>query len=363
MNNKKKTFPLKRKLTWMGCIVGTVFVILVLSQLIGVACIAISLKIGLITLGTSNPIRTALEYLFLISLIFGTVLTVIVSKVSLRPARRFIETTRQVAAGDFSVRFQLGGLEESTQLMQSLNTMVEELGSIETLRDDFVSNISHEFKTPVASIYGFAKLLKKGNLTQEQQNEYLDIIISEAERLSTLSKNILLLSKLDNTVRMTDVEKYPLDEQLRRSILVLNQEIERKEIDMDVSLQRCQITANEEMVSQVWINLLHNAIKFTPNGGKISVALQNAGEVAVVTICDTGIGMEPETIRHIFDKFYQSDQSRSCEGNGLGLALVKRIIELSNGTIQVYSQPGTGSKFIVQLPIIPSNETKKITLQ
>ncbi|MGM9602315.1 MAG: sensor histidine kinase [Faecousia sp.] len=350
MDNKKKTFPIKRKLTWMGCIVGTVFGILLLSQLIGVSCIAISLKLGLITLGTTNPIRVALEYLFLISLIFGTVLTVIACRISLRPARRFIETTRQIAAGDFSVRFQLGGLEESTQLMQSLNTMVEELGSIETLRDDFVSNISHEFKTPVASIYGFAKLLKKGNLTQEQQNEYLDIIISEAERLSTLSKNVLLLSRLDNTVRMTDVEKYSLDEQLRRTILILNQEIKSKEIDVDVSLQPYQINANEEMLSQVWINLLNNAVKFTPQGGRIGICLQNAGESAIVSIQDNGIGMEPEVIKHIFDKFYQGDSSRSCEGNGLGLALAKRIVQLSGGSIQVESQPGIGSQFTVLLP-------------
>lgn len=359
MNKKKKFFPFRRKTTWLGCIIGTVFGILLLSQLVGIAFVTVSLKLGLISLGTTNPIRVALEYLFLISLIFGTLLTVIACKISLRPAKQFIETTRQIAAGDFSVRFQLGGLEESNQLMQSLNTMVEELDSIETLRDDFVSNISHEFKTPVASIYGFAKLLKKGNLPKEQQVEYLDIILSESERLSTLSKNVLLLSRLDNTFRMTDVEKYPLDEQLRRTILILNQEIEHKDIDINVSLQRCQITANEEMLSQVWINLLNNAVKFTPQGGRINVSLKNAGESAIVIIQDNGIGMEPEVVRHIFDKFYQGDSSRSCEGNGLGLALVKRIVELSNGSIQVNSEPGIGSEFTIYLPLMTYTQKRK----
>lgn len=348
----KKTNLFHKKLTWLSILVGTVFLILLVSQLIGVFFVLVSLKFGLISQNVTNPIRVAIEYLFLISLIFGTILTVIAGKISLRPAKRFVETTQRVAAGDFSVRFQMGGLEESYSLMQSLNTMVEELSSIETLRDDFVSNISHEFKTPIASIHGFAKLLKRGGLTQEQRDEYLDIILSESERLSTLSKNVLLLSKLDNTSRLIDLMEYPLDEQLRRTILLLNRDMEEKHIELDVKLEKCRIMANEEMLDQVWINLLNNAVKFTPQGGWIAVSLECAGDTATVIIRDSGIGMEKDVVKHIFDKFYQGDPSRSHEGNGLGLALVKRIVNLSGGTIQVDSQLGTGSEFTVTLPLM-----------
>ena len=351
MKNKKKPRSFPYKTTLLTVMVLAVFLILLISQLIAVGGIYLCLTNGIISLNQINPFITMVIYLLLISSIFGLILTTVAGKICLRPLRRFIDTTKKVAAGDFSVRFQLGGLEESNQLILSLNTMIEELGGIETLRDDFVSNISHEFKTPIASIHGFAKLLKKGNLTKEQQDEYLDIILSESERLSTLSKNVLLLSKLDNTTRLEDLETYPLDEQLRRTILVLNQEIERKEIDLDVNMDTCQIQANKEMLSQVWINLLNNAIKFTSQRGRIEVNLKNAGDVAVVTFRDNGIGMGQETLKNIFDKFYQEDSSRSCEGNGLGLALVKRIVTLSGGKIDVTSQTGNGSEFRITLPL------------
>lgn len=350
MRNNKKELA-RRNLTLLSCMVFAVFGILLISMLIGIAGVSLLLKQGSLTLDAPFLPGSMVLYLLLISLVVGTILSLVAGRITLRPLKKFIETTEQVASGDFSVRFKSGKLVESNQLIQSLNTMIEELGSIETLRDDFVRNISHEFKTPVASIHGFAELLKKGNLSEEERQEYLDIILSESERLSKLSKNVLLLSKLDTLSCLSDREEYNLDEQLRRSILVLNNALDAKGIELDIQLESCYVVANEELFEQVWLNLIGNAIKFTPQGGIIGIELKKQGTSATVTIRDNGVGMEPEVMQHIFDKFYQKDTSRACEGNGLGLALVKKIVELNNGSIYVQSEVGVGSKFSVNIPL------------
>jgi signal transduction histidine kinase len=243
------------------------------------------------------------------------------------------------------------GTREISRLAVSFNEMTKELASIETLRNDFISNISHEFKTPIVSIRGFAKRLKKDTLTQQQREEYLDIIISETERLTRLSSNVLLLSKLESTDKVLEKTIYSLDEQIRRSILILKPQLEKKNLELEVELQPTQITANEEMLSHVWLNLLENAIKFSHEAGTIKAALQSNGKVAVVSICDTGIGMDTTVKRHVFDKFYQGEQSRSIDGNGLGLSLVKRILELSNGHATIDSTFGEGTCITIWLPI------------
>lgn len=179
----------------LSCVVIFVFFILLISQLIGVGCVFLLFHNGILSIPSANPFLVMFAYLFLISLIFGVLIATVAGAISLRPLRRFIRTTKEVASGNFSVRFKLGGLEEYNQIMVSLNTMIEEMSSIETLRDDFVSNISHEFKTPIASIHGFAKLLKKENLPEESRQEYLDIIISESERLSIEIINFISVGK------------------------------------------------------------------------------------------------------------------------------------------------------------------------
>lgn len=342
----------KKKTILLICVSTILFILLLVSEFTGAVCFFLCLKSGLLTLDSFRTGAVTLLFLFLMSLCFWIIVALVISCIYLRPLKRLTDSTKKVASGDFSVRFELNGLENSNQLLQSLNAMVEELGSMETLRDDFVSNISHEFKTPIASIHGFARLLKKGNLSAEQQNEYLDIILSESERLSTMSKNILLLSKLDNTPRLTDVTTFPLDEQIRRTLLILNRQMEEKNIDLDFEMERHYISGNEELLTQVWINLLGNAIKFTGNGGTIVVLLKKSDDRIMVSIKDTGIGMSPDTLKHIFDKFYQGDHSRSSQGNGLGLSLVKKIVELHNGTIEANSEEGLGSEFIVTLPLV-----------
>jgi len=284
-------------------------------------------------------------------MLMGTILARVGGERFLRQFYALFDAMKEVAAGNFSVRMEAGSARETVSLANNFNEMVKELSNIETLRADFISNISHEFKTPVASIRGFARRLKKDSLTDEQRNEYLTIIISESERLSRLSSNVLLLSRLESTDKVTEETEYSLDEQIRRTLLLLEPQLQKKQLEVDISLEDVRIFANEEILSHLWINLLGNAIKFSPEGGTIKVALAIVGNNAVASISDEGAGMEEEIKKRIFDKFYQGDGSRATEGNGLGLSLVKRILELENGVITVDSEPGNGTCFTVSLMI------------
>ena len=290
-------------------------------------------------------------YMVLVSVFTGTILAWVGSKRFLRQINELAEATKEVASGNFNIRIQTGNAREMMLITNNFNEMVKELSNIETLRADFVSNISHEFKTPIASIRGFARRLKKDTLTTPQRNEYLDIIISESERLTRLAGNVLLLSRLENTEKIFEKDVYLLDEQIRRTVLLLEPQLQKKRLEVDVALEATRIFASEEMLSHLWINLLGNAIKFSLYDGTIKITLDVAGDEAVATISDAGIGMDDEVKKHIFDKFYQGDQSRATEGNGLGLSLVKRILELENGRIAVDSELGKGTRFTVSLPL------------
>ena len=233
--------------------------------------------------------------------------------------------------------------------------MAEELGGIEMFRENFINSFSHEFKTPIVSIQGFAKQLKKENLSEEKKQEYIDIIISESKRLTNLSSNILMLTKFENQQIITDKTEFSLDEQIRNSILLLEKQWTAKNIDFDIEMQEISYISNAEMLSQVWVNIIGNAIKFSPEGSTISVKLFQSKDDIRAEISDRGIGMDENTIRHIFERFYQGDKAHSAEGNGLGLPLVKRIVELCNGNIRVESEYGKGTNFIVTLPIENGN--------
>lgn len=292
----------------------------------------------------------AILTLLLMSTIIGTTLAALFGHRTLKPVRDLIAATREIANGNFAVRVNLPGPDEVQELGNSFNKMAQELASIETLRADFINNFSHEFKTPIVSIRGFAKLLKKDTLSRALRDEYIDIIITESERLTTLATNVLALSKLDNQGIITERTSFQLDEQIRRVILVLEPEWRKKDLNLQVELDPLLFSGNEELLQQAWLNLIQNAIKFTPQGGKIAVILMDTDDTVTVRITDNGIGMDEITKQHLFDRFYQGDRSHTGEGNGLGLALVKRIVELSAGTIGVKSQPGTGSSFTVELP-------------
>lgn len=300
--------------------------------------------------GGRSPLIPVLG-LLAFSAVMGAVLTALVGKRTLMPVRKVIDATHKVAEGDFSVRLDIGNVPEIEDLNRSFNTMVEELGSIETLRSDFVSNFSHEFKTPIVSIRGFAKLLKDKDLPEDEREEYTDIIIRESERLAGLATNVLNLSKLENIGIVTEKTYFFLDEQIRRVAALMEPRWKEKDITVDLQMDNITIYSDEDLLQQVWMNLLDNAVKFTGAGGHISVALKRDGLYAIFTIQDSGCGMDGATLAHAFDKFYQADASRSGIGNGLGLSMVQRAAALCGGAIQAHSSPGKGSRFVVTLPI------------
>ena len=265
-----------------------------------------------------------------------------------RPITKLSEATKKVAGGDFTVRLPVKRQDELGQLMENFNLMAEELQSIEYLQKDFIGNVSHEFKTPIASIQGFATLLKSPQTTDEERKEYTDIILKESQRLSRLSQNLLRLSKLEYQQRLTEVSPFSLDEQLRQIVLLLEPEWTQKCIVWDLRLESTIVQGDSELMQQVWINLLGNAIKFSPAGGEIHLSLYTS-DMIKVKIRDHGEGMDENTQTHIFERFYQGDTSHAHEGNGLGLPLAKRIIDLHGGTIRVKSTPGEGTTFTVEL--------------
>ncbi len=288
------------------------------------------------------------------TLLLSACLMFFVSSSVTKPIRELHEATKKVATGDFDVHVDVDSENEVGQLAKSFNSMVNELKSNELLKKDFISNVSHEFKTPLATINGFAKLLEDGNCTPEEVHEYAEIIDSETNRLSKLCSNILRLSKIENQNIVKKTSHFRLDEQMRDVLLLLEPQWSAKELELDVELDNAEYTGDEELLQQVWINLMGNAIKFTDNKGKISVSLTSDNKNITVKVKDNGIGMDEETQKHIFEKFYQAERSHSREGNGLGLALVKEIVEMCGGTVEVKSKPGEGSEFTVLL--VKSND-------
>lgn len=273
----------------------------------------------------------------IVSILIGTLLSVFFSKAPLRPFREIMDAVDKIASGDYNVRINLKGPEELRTLSDKFNHMAAEIGSVEMLRTDFVNNFSHEFKTPIVSIRGFAKALKWDNLSPEERNEYLDIIINESERLAELSTNVLYLSKLENQSILTDKKVFNVSEQIRLVIALLDKKIEEKNIDIVFENMEYFVDGNEEMLKQVWINLLDNALKFSPTGGSIEILIHKVHDTLVIQISNQGTKFSPEEQTHLFDKFYQIDVSHSAPGNGLGLSIVKKIIDLHGGTISVLS--------------------------
>ncbi len=279
------------------------------------------------------------------------------------PLHKMAEATSRVANGDFSVYVPLlhtsNKLDYLDIMIMDFNKMVEELGSIETLKTDFVSNVSHEMKTPIAIIKNYAELLRKGQITEAQRKEYAENIETAALRLSNLISNILKLNKLENQRITPEVEAYNLCRQLCECILQFEDAWEEKDIKLETDIEDvAMVEADESLLELVWNNLLSNAIKFTDPGGTVAVKLIPDKNFVKISVSDTGCGIDLDSVNHIFDKFYQGDTSHSKEGNGLGLALVKRVLELLDGDIQVFSEVGKGSTFIVTLPVAGAAENK-----
>lgn len=235
-------------------------------------------------------------------------------------------------------------------MIMDLNKMIEELGSIETLKTDFVSNVSHEMKTPIAVIKNSAQMLKSPNLTEENRLEYEKNIENAADKLSLLITNILRLNKLENKFILPKKEKFDLNAQLEDYILQFEPKLEEKALELEVDLEeKIIIEQDKEMLALVWNNLISNAIKFSDFGGKLRISSKKSADFVQVSFSDSGCGMNEKTLNHIFDKFFQGDTSHSKEGNGLGLALVHRVLVLLGGTVEVKSELGKGSTFTVRI--------------
>jgi len=278
-----------------------------------------------------------------------------------KPVRKIQAGIDEIMKGNFNTRIAyLHGGEsdnEYDRIIMGLNRMAEELGSVETLRTDFISNVSHEMKTPLAVIQNYAALLQSPELSEEMRQEYAGAVAEQTHRMSTLITNILKLNKLENQQIYPNVTNYDLGEQLCECMLAFEQDWETKEIEIETDMEEnVRIDADPELLSLVWNNLLSNAVKFTEQGGRVSLTLKRDGENVVVQISDTGCGMSPETGKDIFKKFYQGDTSHATQGNGLGLALVKRVIDISKGSVSVSSRLGEGSTFTVVLPEKTGNE-------
>lgn len=342
---------LKKRMSLGVLMVGFVFLILVATMAITSCAFFISVHLlGFNPFVGRNPLPP-LVIMLLFSVILGTALTALVGRRTLRPLRKIIDATQKVATGDFTVQLETTTVPEMEDLTASFNTMVQELASIETLRDDFVSNFSHEFKTPIVSIRGFAKLLRDKDLPQADRDEYIEIIIQESERLSGLATNVLNLSRLEHTGMVINRQHFPLDEQIRRAAALMEPRWHEKNSTVTLDMDSIHIYSDEDLLQQVWVNLLDNAIKFTGEGGRIALSLKRDGQTAVFAIADDGTGMDDATLAHLFDKFYQGDASHAGSGNGLGLALVKRILVLCGGEMTVDSHPDRGSTFTVTLPL------------
>lgn len=331
---------------------GIIFILLTITMFISNAIVIFLLKHGIM----DRPPYPGSLFPFLlqtgvISILIGTILTLCIGHFPLRPLYTLMQAIHSVSDGNFHTKIYLEHPKEFRELSRCFNQMTEELAGIEMLRSDFINNFSHEFKTSMVSILGFAKLLKKGNLNASEKAEYLDIIIDEAKRLTALSANILNLSKVESMSLLTDSTIFNAGEQIRECVVLLEKKWTEKDISFDLHLLEQKMDGNEQLLKQVWTNLIDNAIKFSPAKSEIVLSMDKHSDTFTVTITDYGCGIDEKTQHYIFDKFYQGDTSHSSEGNGLGLALVKKIIELHHGTITVNSQPLQGSSFTVTLPV------------
>lgn len=307
---------------------------------------------------TRENITTAAKLTFgnvlLITLLFGTIDYTRRKFMVDRPVKQILAATEKIMAGDFSVRIhpvkEFAGETGFNEIIDAINKMTAELSGTETLRTDFIANVSHELKTPLSVMQNYGTMLQAPGLSEAERLEYAKVITDSSRRLAELITNILKLNRLENQQIFPEAEEYDLSEQLCQSLLLFEDVWEKKDIEIDAQIpDEVRIKSDPDLWALVWNNLLSNAMKFTPEGGKVSLTLSIEGNTAVVTVSDTGCGMTAEQGRHIFEKFYQADTSHATRGNGLGLALVKRVVDITGSSVSVQSTPGKGSTFTVRM--------------
>lgn len=346
-----KRFPIK--LTVLFSIVVTVIIT-------GSSLMFAALALALSDMGYMEPSRGMIPILlmFFASLLSSLVVSFIVMRRLLSPIYRLNQSMKEVADGNFTVRLsETKNADEVKEMNRSFNRMVKELGNTEIFRNDFISNVSHEFKTPISAIEGYVTLLQDKGISEEEREIYTKSILRSTKRLSSLANNILQLSKLENQELHYEESNFSLDEQIRQIVLMYELQWTEKNIHLEIDMDTVYIRGNKSMMYQVWSNIFMNAVKFSEPGGTISIDARviyddELGEAAKVSFIDNGIGISKEQQKHIFEKFYQADESHTAEGNGLGLALSKQIVKMHNGRIDVQSRQGEGSEFTIFLPVV-----------
>lgn len=342
--SKEKLSPMRKKISAMLTL-QTFFVVLIVVAI--AASIAIMYRVAITKMHLIGILSMLVPVIILITLV-----NFLFTRYIYRYLDKISDAMQKVADGDYTVRLDMGKDQPFRELYQNFNKMAEELCGVEMLKNDFINGYAHELRTPITSINGFAEMIlnNAGTMSKEEMRTYLEIIASESRRLADLAGNSLLMSKLDTQKIIPDKKAYSLDEQLRRCCILLSSQWQGKEIDMTMDLDEAVFVGDPDLMQHLWINLLTNAIKYTPKGGNITVTLKKEGKTLNISVADTGKGIAKEDLDRVFDKYYQTDKSHSMRGLGLGLSICKRIVQLCGGDISVQSTLGEGSTFTVKLP-------------
>lgn len=329
---------------------GVVFVIIFITMTITGSIFYLLNELNILSTKPEDSPTLSLIIFIIASIFIGTLIATIFSRIPLKPVHILIDGMTNLSKGNYDVTIKLGKRNPvGKELTKTFNLLASELSQTEVLRTDFINNLSHEYKTPIVSILGFSKILQKTALSAEQQ-EFVDIIVSESSRLTNMTTNMLALSKIENQHILTDISTFNISEQIRESIILLEKKWSDKNIDIEADFGEFTIEGNQELLKQVWINLMDNSIKFSPENGKVSFYIIEKDNQLQITIANTG-PMIPEDIqKRIFNKYWQEDLSHASEGTGIGLSISKKIIELHQGSIRVNSNEER-TKFIVFLPI------------
>ena len=341
---KEQLSPMRKKISAMLTL-QTFFVVLIVVVI--ASAIALMYRVAITDMHMIGVLSMLVPIVVLVTLV-----NFLFTRYIYRYLDKISDAMQKVADGDYTVRLDAEKDQPFRELYRNFNTMAEELGGVEMLKNDFINGYAHELRTPITSINGFAEMLLNddGTLSREEKRSYLEIIASESRRLADLAGNSLLMSRLDTQKIIPDKKPFSLDEQLRRCSILLSGQWTEKELDMTMDLDEAVYVGDYDLMQHLWINLLTNAVKYTPKGGSITVTLKNEEKFIAVSVADTGKGIPPEDRERIFDKYYQTDKSHSKRGLGLGLAICKRIVQLCNGTLEVESEVGVGSTFTVRLP-------------
>lgn len=345
----------KQRIELLGIFFGITFITFFVSLIIVIAITYLMVKIGVFQISKNElpKVWHLMIFIALLSVVINIIFIIVSGKIWLEPVKRLISGMKRFASGDYSARMEIGkpfgNVSVIRAVSESFNTMAEELQNTELLRSDFINNFSHEFKTPIVSIAGFAKLLKQGNISETEQKEYVCVIEEEALRLSDMATNMLNLTKVENQTILTDISAFNLSEQIRNCILLLEEKWTKKHLDLYIDFNEYMICANKELLKHVWINLIDNAIKFSPEYGTLEIDIKQDIDNIFVSVSNSGECIPLEIQNKIFDKFYQADTSHATPGNGIGLAVVKRVVDLHHGDIIVQSTDCL-TTFTVKLP-------------